>query len=178
MTRRYHPVLVVLHWLLALMILGGLLVGGLVLAETPNDDPAKLTSLLLHMVSGLTILALMIGRLGLRLFTAKPPHADIGNGLLNTGASAAHWALYLLVIGMSVSGIVMSNTAGLPDIVFGGSGAPLPENFDDLAARTVHGIISTLLWLLIAGHVLAALYHHFVRKDGLLRRMWFGDRNA
>ena len=118
MTRRYHPVLVVLHWLLALMILGGLLVGGLVLAETPNDDPAKLTSLLLHMVSGLTILALMIGRLGLRLFTAKPPHADIGNGLLNTGASAAHWALYLLVIGMSVSGIVMSNTAGLPDIVF------------------------------------------------------------
>jgi len=178
MTRRYHPILVVLHWLLALMIIVGLLMGGLSLSETPNDDPAKLTSLMLHMGSGLAILALMIGRLVARLFTAKPPHADIGNDVLNKGASAAHWVFYVLVVVMCASGIAISQIAGLPDIVFGGSGDPLPATFDNLLPRAVHGITATLLWLLIGGHVLAALYHHFVRKDGLLGRMWFGNRNA
>lgn len=38
---RYHPFLVVLHWLLAAMIIGGLIMGGNVLAKTPNADPEK-----------------------------------------------------------------------------------------------------------------------------------------
>ena len=63
---------------------------------------------------------------------------------------------------------------GLPDIVFRGSGAPLPETFAGIAPRTVHGIVAKLLIALIALHVAAALYHHFVRRDGLLRRMTFG----
>ncbi len=41
-----------------------------------------------------------------------------------------------------------------------------------------HGVIATLLGLLIAAHVAAGLYHQFIRKDGLFGRMWFGDRNA
>ena len=51
-----------------------------------------------------------------------------------------------------------------------------PVNFDDLTPRIVHGIIAKLLMLSIVAHVLAALYHQFVRKDGLFSRMWFGDR--
>ena len=119
MTRRYHPVLVTLHWLLAVLIIGGLIMGGNVLAETPYDDPFKLTALRMHMGIGIAILVLMLVRLLVRVTTKKPPHADIGNDLLNRGSVAAHWAFYILVIAMCASGLAIANMAGLPAIVFG-----------------------------------------------------------
>lgn len=175
---RYHPVLVALHWLLALLIIGGLIMGGNVLAETPNSDPFKLTALTMHMSMGITILALMVVRLVLRLVTQKPPHADAGNTLINTAGKLAHWAFYLVVFALCASGLAIASAAGLPDIVFGGSGNPLPVNFDDIPPRAAHGAIATLLTLLFVGHVLAGLYHQFIRKDGLFARMWFGKRNG
>ena len=175
---RYHPVLVVMHWLLAFMILGGLIAGKIVLAATPSDDPFKLTSLQMHMSLGIAILALMVVRLIIRLTTSHPPHADIGNAFLNRIAVLAHWALYLLVFGMCASGLAMANMAGLPAIVFGGSGDPLPADFSVFPPRAAHGAIAALLMLLIAGHALAAFYHQFARGDGLLSRMWFGDRHG
>jgi cytochrome b561 len=42
----------------------------------------------------------------------------------------------------------------------------------------VYGLIVTVLVVLIVLHFAAALWHHFVRKDGLLRRMWFGRRST
>lgn len=174
---RYHPLLVILHWLLAVLIIGGLIMGGSVLAETSNSDPFKLTALTMHMSMGILILVLMVIRLVVRLTKAKPPHADIGNELLNKGAKLAHWGLYLLVFAMCASGLATSFGAGLPDIVFGGSGAPLPENFDNLPPRAAHGVLSKLLALLILGHVAAGLFHQYVRKDHLFSRMWFGARD-
>lgn len=174
--KRYHPFLVALHWLLAFMIIGGLIMGGNVLSETPNNDPEKLFYLRIHMLMGIIILVLMITRLIVRTKSQKPPHADIGNTLLNKLGIYAHYGLYLLVFLMCASGIGISIMAGLPDIVFGGSGAPLPGSFDDLAPRAAHGILATVLAIVIASHVLAALYHQYVRKDGLFSRMWFGQR--
>lgn len=172
---RYHPVLVVLHWLLAVMIVAGLIMGGQVLAETANDDPFKLISLRLHMGMGLAILALMIVRLITKFLTAKPPHADIGNDAVNKLGRMAHLLLYLAVFAMCASGMALANMAGLPAIVFGGSSVPLPADFSVYAPRAVHGILATVLAVLIVGHVVGALYHQFVRKDRLFARMWFGD---
>jgi cytochrome b561 len=174
--KRYHPALVALHWLLAILIILALAMGKVVLAHTPNADPAKLGDLQGHMIIGISILALMTLRLAIRLMTKKPPAADIGNAMLNKGAGLAHMLLYALVIAMGVSGLATSNAAGLPDIVFFGSGTPLPENFNDIAAHTLHWALSIVLILLIVGHILAALIHQFVRKDSLFARMWFGKR--
>lgn len=176
--RRYHPALVTLHWLLALMIIGGLVMGKFVLAATPNSDPFKLTSLTMHMGMGVLILVLMSVRLIVRFSTAKPPHADIGNSFLNKVGIAVHWLLYLLVFALCASGLATANIAGLPGIVFGGSGEPLPVNFDDIAPRVAHGIIASVLALLVLAHVAAGLYHQYVRKDGLFARMWFSKRDA
>lgn len=174
--KRYHPALVAMHWLLALLLIIGLIMGTFMLDPIPKSDPAKLDALRSHMIAGGVILILMIVRLVLRLRTAHPPEADIGVALLNKAAKLAHWALYIAVFGLIASGIGMSVIAGLPPIVFGGSGDPLPASFDDLPPRAAHGLFATLLMLLIAGHIAAALYHQFVRKDGLLGRMWFGQR--
>ncbi|WP_299354751.1 cytochrome b/b6 domain-containing protein [uncultured Shimia sp.] len=174
---RYHPFLVFLHWLLALMIIGGLIMGGNVLAETPNDDPFKLVALRMHMAMGILILALMVIRLVVRLVTTKPPHADIGNARVNKLGTAAHWLFYVVVIAMCASGLAIANMAGLPAIVFGGSGAPLPSDFSAFPPRMAHGALATVLTLLILGHVGAGLWHQFVTKDGLFGRMWFGKRS-
>lgn len=174
---RYHPALVALHWLLAIMLIAGLAIGTFLLDPIPESEPAKIDALRSHMIAGIAILILMIVRLVVRLRTSHPPEADIGNALLNRLSKWAHWALYLAVFGLIASGIGMSILAGLPPIVFGGSGDPLPASFNDLPPRAAHGLFATLLMLLIAGHVLAALYHQFVRKDGLFSRMWFGKRN-
>lgn len=172
--KRYHPALVTLHWLLAIMIVMGLVMGINVLAATPNDAPEKLFYLQMHMTMGMIILALMLVRFGVRSFTAKPPAADIGNGLLNKLGIATHYLFYLVVILMAASGLATAGMAGLPEIVFAGSGAPLPETFDQFPPRKAHGILAVILLLLVLGHVSAFLYHQFVRKDRLFSRMWFG----
>lgn len=173
---KYHPALVILHWILVPALIIALVMGGNVLSEIPNDSPEKVGALKGHMIIGLGILGLMLIRFVIRLRTAKPPHADIGNSFLNISGIIAHYALYLLVFMMAGSGIATSMQAGLPDIVFGGSGAALPETFDIFAPRIAHGIIAKVLFITIILHALAALYHQFVRKDGLLGRMWFGKR--
>lgn len=174
--KRYHGALVALHWLLAIMIIMGLVMGGRVLSATPNSDPQKLFYLQMHMSMGILILALMAIRLLVRFFTRKPPHADIGNALLNKLGVATHYVFYLVVFLVAGSGLAIANMAGLPDIVFAKSGAPLPSDFSEYPPRAAHGILTKLLILVIVGHVAAFLYHQFVRKDGLFSRMWFGKR--
>jgi len=173
---RYHPILVVLHWLIAIMIFMGLIMGTNVLSETANTDPQKLFYLKMHMSAGLLILILMITRLVVRFITAKPPPADIGNSVLNKLGVTTHYLFYLVVILMAGSGLAIANIAGLPEIVFSGSGAPLPATFDEYPPRIAHGILGFVLLLLIIGHMAAFTYHQFFRKDGLFSRMWFGHR--
>jgi cytochrome b561 len=67
--------------------------------------------------------------------------------------------------------------AGLPAIVFGNSGDPLLPSFAIYPSWVAHGYLAALLKLDDL-HVLAALYHQFVRKDALLRRMLFGQRRS
>ncbi len=172
--KHYHPALVFLHWLIAILIIIALLMGSNILSQIPNDNPEKLFALKLHMISGFIILGLMIVRLIVRMRTQKPPQADAGNKLLNKAGFAAHYILYLLVFGMVGSGVGIALIAGLPDIVFNNSGAALPENFNNILPRLFHGALAKILFAMIFLHILGTLYHQFIRKDGLLSRMWFG----
>lgn len=173
---RYHWLLVALHWLLAFFIIVSLAMGSLVLESLSNADPAKIDALRGHMTGGFIILALMTVRLVVRSVTAHPPPAPTGMAWADAIAPWTHLALYFLVFVMVVSGVLMSLMAGLPGIVFGGNGEPLPETFDVYWPRAVHGVAAKLLIALAALHIAAALYHQFVKGDGLFRRMWFGRR--
>jgi len=173
--KRYHPVLVVLHWLIAALVLLGLVMGTFGLSTLPNSAPEKIGALQGHMIAGGTVLFLTLLRLVVRRVTAHPPAASTGVALADRLAPLAHGALYLAVLAMVGSGVAMSIGAGLPAIVFGGQGS-LPADFSHLAARSVHGVAAQVLIALVALHIAAALYHHLVRRDGLLSRMGFGAR--
>ena len=175
---RYHPLLVTLHWLLAIVIIFNLVMGHFVLAETLNTDPEKIFKLKMHMGLGIAILIFMLIRLGVRRRNPVPAPADIGNETLNKLGALTHIILYVVVILMSLSGMGISFATGLPDIVFFGSGEALPETFHVFIPHMVHELLSKLLALLIIGHVGAFIYHQFVRKDGLFSRMWFGGKSS
>ena len=171
---RYHPVHVVLHWLVALMVIGAFAVGMTLLDSTPNSAPEKVTYLQYHSTWGLLLALLLVARLVTRFMFKRPAPADAGNAFLNFVAKVVHFLLYVGVFLMLFSGSSMSMQAGLMN-VFAGQGA-LPEDFHIYAVRTLHGMTFSLLFILILIHFGAAMYHQFIRKDHLLARMWFGKR--
>jgi cytochrome b561 len=173
---RYHPLLVTLHWLLAVLIIAALIVGFFLLAATPNSNPGKIAVLRLHMAGGMLILALMVIRFIVRMLTSRPADATTGYPLLDRIAPITHYGFYVLVVLMAGTGFATGLLAGLPEIVFAGSGAPLPPTFAVYPTWVAHGYIAALLVGFITLHVLAALYHQFIRRDGLFRRMFFGRR--
>jgi len=173
---RYHPLLVVLHWLLAVLILAMLGVGFFKLATMPNTDPEKIRILLIHMSLGMLILALMAVRFILRMCTARPADATTSHPHLDRIAPVIHYGFYVLVVLMAGTGLATAILAGLNRSVFQGSGEPLPPNFATYPTFVAHGTLALLLAGFIILHLLAALYHQFIRKDRLLRRMWFGRR--
>jgi len=113
-------------------------------------------------------------RLVLRFTMKQPTPADVGSPILNLLAKTVHFLLYLVLIGLAVSGLGLFQMANLPS-VFSGA-APYPGDFFQYLPRLGHGLISWLLLGLIALHVGAAMYHQFLRRDNLLGRMWFGTR--
>ena len=172
---RYHPALVILHWLLAVLTIAALVLGALVMVKIPNGDPMKIEALRSHMTGGVLILLLMVVRVIVRMQTTHPAAASAGNWWLDRLAWTSHRMLYVAVLGLAGSGLVMALQTGLPTIVFA-TGGPLPADFWAFPIRTVHYLFSRLLMGLIALHLAGALYHTLVLKDGLLRRMAFGRR--
>jgi cytochrome b561 len=153
---RYHPLLVTLHWLLAVLIIAMLIVGFFVLATMPNSEPQKIGILLVHMSVGMLILALTLIRFVVRMLTAKPAGTTTGSPLLDRIARAVHSGFYLLIVLMVASGYATAILAGLNKSVFQGSGDPLPANFDIYPSFVAHSYIGALLTGLIVLHVAAA----------------------
>ncbi len=172
---RYHPLLVLLHWLLAFLIIGTLFFGAAILAHTPNANPAKIEMLQKHMGAGAAVLVLMLVRLLVRSRTAHPPGASAGNPWLDRLAWASHRLLYVAVLGQAASGALMALQTRLPQIVYAGLGS-LPADFWAFPVRYLHYGFARLLIALVALHVAGALYHTFVIRDRLLRRMGLGRR--
>jgi cytochrome b561 len=172
---RYHPMLVLLHWLLAFLIIGALYFGSTVLAHTSNVDPTKIDMVRVHATAGTAILVLMLGRLLVRSRSVHPPSASAGHPWLDRLAWYSHRLLYVAVLGQAISGLIMAFETNLWQVVYGHRGA-LPPDFWAYPLRAIHYGFSRLLMVLIALHVVGALYHTFIVRDGLMRRMGFGHR--
>lgn len=172
---RYHPLLVALHWLIALLIIGNLAGGKLLLESLSDSDPAKLEVLRLHMLGGLTILLLLVGRVVTRFATARPGPAHDSRPL-NWLAAASHAGLYLASLAMAVTGLGVAQLAGLFPLLEG-KPVTLPEDWSAIAPHAGHELFSNVLIALIVLHFAGALYH-MAKRDGAARRMWFGKRVA
>jgi len=166
---RYHPLLVILHWLIALLVFAAL-AAGIFLKGLPNTS-SKLAPLNIHMALGTLIMFLMIARLYTRYMTKRPAAVDSGSPLLNKLAGLVHALLYVAVIAMAIAGMGIASQAGLNT-----PGASIPMDFFAFPARYGHKYIAIFLIVLISAHVGAWAYHQFIKKDKLLSRMGFGKQ--
>jgi cytochrome b561 len=159
---------------MAVLILFNLVYATFVMARVPNDAE-KAPLFMVHMVAGLTILVLVIVRYAVRLTTRLPAPVPTGSKILDVLSAVIHWSLYLAAFGMGLSGLAIAVQSGLFGPVFAGAGE-VPVDFYVYPPRIIHGMLATVVYVLIGIHVAAALFHEIVRKDRLMRRMWFGKR--
>ena len=157
MVKAYSRIQIALHWAVALLVVFNLIFSDAMSElwdQIEHTGPtATTTGAWVHIIVGVTVLVFVAWRLVLR-FTRGVPHAPEGtHRLLKLAGDVGHVALYGLMIALPVSGLLA---------FFGGI-----DSMAELHAE----VLKTLLWVLIALHVLAALFHHFVLKDGLLNRM-------
>lgn len=168
---RYTPVAIVLHWLLALAIIGAFCMGVYM-----SDLPFSLTRVKLynwHKWAGVTILALSALRLLWRL-THRPPADAPMPAWQARVAHGVHLLLYFTFFAVPLTGWAMSSAKGYPIVWFGVLPLPdfVPKNAELGELLTdVHAALAWGLALLVLAHVGGALKHHFIDRDGLLARM-------
>ena len=178
---RYSLIAIVLHWVLALAILG-IFAMGLYMADLPFS-PTRLKLYNWHKWAGITFLALTILRLLWRL-AKRPP--DLPEHISRSMPAwqriahhGTHHALYALFFIVPLVGWAYSSAVGFSIVVFGVF--PLPDFVpaDKALAALIkpwHEISAFALVGLAALHIAAALKHQWVDRDGLIGRMWPGRR--
>lgn len=169
---RYTRVAMLLHWLIALAVIGQMLLGWY-LGEVPRGVPARTIWVNLHKSIGLVIGALALTRLAWRLCHRPPTLPSSLSALEQRVAPIAHGLLYACLIGMPLAGYIASNHSRFGIRFFG---IPLaPWGADDPAVYRwftgLHGVLAQVFAGLIALHVLAALKHALIDRDTVLQRM-------
>lgn len=162
-----------LHWLLFVLVLG---LYGLTYAEGlfQRGDPNRALVWWLHISLGLVLAALVVWRVALRLTKGAPELPDSMTGIERTLAKVGHFALYALLIAIPVLGILLTWFRGDALSFFGFVTIPAPFAPDRDTAGTIkelHNLFATGILILAGIHALAALWHHFIRKDNVLERM-------
>lgn len=172
---RYGGVAQALHWLVAIMVFCVFALA-LTLDNAPRATKAWWVNL--HVVVGLLMFATVILRLFWRMGHKPPPPPEGTSDLLRIAGAAAHHLMYLLLVVGPVIGLVAYIwharvfDFGLFTV---NPGVPNTKSVYE-PAEEIHKFMMFSLMGLVALHFLASLWHHFVKRDGLLWRMLPGGR--
>jgi cytochrome b561 len=175
-----------MHWLTALLFLASYVSVYYRHWFTEDKTPENWNALQLHLSVGVTIGVLVVLRIIWKVMN-RSPDPEPGTRLEHLAAKMGHYALYAVMIAMPLTGYLGTGTNTeyffLFDIpkfeltslyeafVFNVMGMSFKEFEEplDFLHKDIGG--AWLVWLLILGHVSAALYHHFVKKDRTLQKM-------
>jgi cytochrome b561 len=179
---RYGSVAIAFHWLIALLVIGNICVG-LYMGDLPRSDPMKFQIFQLHKSIGLLVLVCSVLRVVWRVINPVPPIPRGMPGVTTFAARATHFVFYVLIVAVPLAGWIMVSASPLgngtqffglftwPNLPFftgmtRESLRPAHELFE-----SAHVLAAWAMIVLIPIHVLAALYHHFIRRDDVLKRM-------
>lgn len=160
-----------LHWAIVLLILPQYFL--VEAAEELPDGLEKLQLMTWHKSLGMLVLLLALARIAWKVMNKGLP-GPIGVEWQRKAAAAGHGLLYLLILAQPLTGWIMSSSANYPVTLFGWFQFPaiVGENHDlHELMEEVHEVLFFTLLAVAVIHVAAALYHHLVLKDGVLRRM-------
>jgi len=160
------------HWLLFLMLSFSVVAGNFLASISKGAE--KMQAAGMHKSFGAIILTLIMLRLVWRLINDPPRLPDVTTEDEAFTAKSMHWGLYVLMFPQPLSGIMMSQTAGIPVSFFGLFEFPVFLDKDPELAKTflsIHGTVWIILVIAVIGHAGAVLHHHFIKKDKVLKQM-------
>lgn len=170
---RYGAVSQALHWLTVVLVVAAWLLG--TFDDVLPKGAARDAGLFVHISIGLAILALLAVRLPWRLVDPPPDPEPATAGIwAQRAAHLTHWALYALLVGVVIAGIVLQFARGRPLPLFGLAEIASPWAADRAFARSVkevHEVFANALLVLAVLHAAAALFHHWILRDRTLVRM-------
>lgn len=169
---RYRAPSIGIHWLMLLLFVA--VYGSIELRQLfeKGSDPREALKTW-HFMLGMLAFALVWLRLAVRLSGPAPTIRPEPPRLQQLSSRLLHLALYVLMIGMPLTGWLVLSAAGKPIPFFG---LELPALIGENKAlakqlKGLHEAVGTTGYVLIGGHVVAALYHHYIKRDDTLRRM-------
>lgn len=170
-TERYRLPARLLHWIVALALPVQIYLGWASELMSDWERPLRL-----HYQCGMILAALMVVRLIWRVACGSPPQSLNEPRWQRRLATFVHWILYLLLLLLPASGYIIWVWMQAPMDVFGAFDVPrlfTPPAEDETSraiAWYVHYWSGWALLALILLHISAALWHQFVRRDGLISR--------
>jgi len=169
-SKAYGGVAKLLHWAVALLVLASLFYAwNLPRRTAPNFESV----LLWHKSFGMAVLVLIAVRLVWRLANPVAPAVTL-TPFEASISRATHALLYLIMLAMPITGYLFSSLAGQHLDLFGLIDLGSPFATDPALGRpieTVHKLGQWAVYAFVSLHALAALYHHFIKRDGVLARM-------
>lgn len=166
----YGSVAKTLHWLIFLLVFG-MIVGGFCLDYVPKEYKPVIYNL--HKLTGVTILFLMLVRLCWKLVNVKPKLPADTKPWERVAERIVHDVLYLLIIAMPLAGWIGSSAARkAPHIGDWTLTLPVPESeaLVDVSFE-MHEWIAFAIIAFVGIHVVAAMYHYFIKKDDVMQKM-------
>jgi cytochrome b561 len=169
---RFGLVAKTLHWLTLVLLVASFTLA-ISMVNMPFS-PRKLEFYSWHKWVGVTIFLVVLLRLGWRLVNPVPQQPSGMPRWQQRLAGSSHAALYAILIVMPITGWIMSSALNLPVVYLGLVHIPSPFGVDRALGetmKTVHLSLAVALLVLVTIHALAALYHHIVLRDDVMRRM-------
>ncbi|MDT9012984.1 MAG: hypothetical protein RL671_1348 [Pseudomonadota bacterium] len=173
-TARYSRGAIILHWLIALLIIGNF-VGAWTSEDLPRDQ--RMIMMGYHKATGIVILLLTLVRIGWRLINPPPPLLETLKTWEAALARVTHALFYVLMLAVPLAGLGLHSAfgQGKPVSIFGLFDFPaLPVGIDKPTIglfHELHEVTATAMLVLLGLHVAAALKHQFLDRDGTLARM-------
>ena len=167
---RFGLITISLHWIMAILIIGLLALGLYMVALPISIQKLKLYGW--HKELGFLVLFLVIFRITWRLGNLMP-ELELP-WLEKIAARSMHWALYIFMFAMPLTGWLITSAAALPVSFFGLFTVPnliAPNEQYRVLFELFHEYLGYALIAAISLHTAAALKHHFINKDTILRRM-------
>jgi len=159
-----------LHWIVAVLLSAALVLAWIL----PRKSAPGYDGLLdLHKSVGVTVLALVVLRLLWRLGNPVAPATGL-TALEKRLSAITHWALYTIMLLIPLTGYLFASAEGQHLDFFGLFTAASPLVTDRALSKPMEFLHKTgqyAIYGFVGLHVLAALYHHFVKRDGVLQRM-------
>jgi cytochrome b561 len=167
---QYSKRMVIAHWLTLLLLVIAWQFGDS-LADLTDESKATIAAYGWHIFAGVTVLLLTVTRLFFRSKDGTPP--PMGQATMDKVAKGVHHLLYTLLFVLPLSGLITVLTSDALKGLLAGDASLLPKEhgYKDVFAHEVHEVLVNVLIAVAVLHILGAIKHQFIDKDGLMQRM-------